>query len=489
MSELWGRQYLFFATFGVFTVFNAACTGSKNIQSMIIFRFFAGCFGSSPLTNAGGVIADMFPAKDRGLAMSLFAAAPSLGPVFGPIIGGFLGMNEGWKWLMGFLAIFSGAMWMLGSLLVPETYGPVLLRRRAAKLSKMTGKVYRSKLDVDKGKVSLKEAFTTSISRPWILLFTEPIVLLLSVYMAIIYGTLYLLFGAFPIVFEIQRGWNQGVSGLAFLGIMIGEMLAILYSIYDNKRYIKVQKAHKGFAPPEARLPILIIASVLLPVGLFWFAWTNSKSVHFMASIAAGVPFGAGMVLIFLGIMNYLVDSYTIFAASVLAANSVLRSLFGMAFPLFTTYMYKNLGIHWASSIPAFLALACAPCPLIFYKYGAQIRKRCKYAAQSEEFMRKIMEQMAQGHAAAHAHKTPEAGPENPKEEKEAGGDRDLKAEEEGIDSATPTKHGVPAKDEGEEDEGESDDKDTVYDPNPYEIDRVNTRDSFGHHRTHSQLT
>jgi len=83
-----------------------------------------------------------------------------------------------------------------------------------------------------------------------------------------------------------------------------------------------------------------------------------------MASIAAGAPFGFGMILVFLGVMNYLIDAYTIYAASALAANSVLRSLFGMAFPLFTSYMYANLGIHWASCIPAFLALMCLPMPV-----------------------------------------------------------------------------------------------------------------------------
>lgn len=80
-----------------------------------------------------------------------------------------------------------------------------------------------------------------------------------------------------------------------------------------------------------------------------------------MASIVAGIPFGFGMVLVFLGVMNYLIDAYTIFAASVLAANAVLRSLFGFAFPLFTTQMYQNLGLHWAGSVPGFLALICVP--------------------------------------------------------------------------------------------------------------------------------
>ena len=104
----------------------------------------------------------------------------------------------------------------------------------------------------------------------------------------------------------------------------------------------------------------------------------------------AGAPFGFGMIVIFLAVTTYLIDAYTIFAASVLAANSVLRSLFGFAFPLFTQYMYKNLGIHWASSIPAFLALACLPAPFLLYKYGEAIRARCPYAAESERVMRNM---------------------------------------------------------------------------------------------------
>lgn len=325
--------------------------------------------------------------------MTLFASAPFLGPVIGPIIGGFLGMTEGWKWVMGFLAIFSGAVWIIGSLFLPETYAPVLLRRRAEKLSRITGKVYRSKTDIEQGDISFKASFQLALSRPWILLFREPIVFLLSLYMAIVYGTLYMMFGAFPIVYQEGRGWNQGVGGLAFLGVMIGMLIAVVYSMVDNKRFVRVEEENGGFAPPEARLHPCLPASVAIPVGLFWFAWTNYPSIHWMASIAAGVPFGFGMVLVFLGIMNYLIDAYTIFAASVLAANSVLRSLFGASFPLFTTYMYHNLGIHWASSIPAFLALACVPFPFLFYKFGPTIRKRCKFAAESDAFMRKIQEQ------------------------------------------------------------------------------------------------
>ncbi|KAI0100973.1 MFS general substrate transporter [Nemania sp. FL0031] len=392
LSELFGRRRLFIGTYAALTAFNAGCAGAPNIQALLIFRFLAGAFGSSPLTNAGGVIADIFPDSQRGKALALFSAAPFLGPVLGPIIGGFLGAAAGWRWVMGFLAAFSGLLWILGSCLVPETYGPVLLRQRAKQLSNKTGKHYISIMDYEEGKLSVSESFKRALSRPWVLLFREPIVLLLSVYIAIIYGTLYLLFAAFPIVYQEGRGWGTGIGGLAFLGILVGMLFATAYTFPENNRYVRVQQKYGGFAPPETRLVPCLGGSVLLPVGLFWFAWTNSPDMHWLISIAAGVPFGFGLVLVFLSVINYLIDSYTIFAASVLAANSVLRSLFGVAFPLFTSYLYADLGIHWASSIPAFLALACVPFPFLFYKYGPAIRRRCKYAAQSAAFVKRMQD-------------------------------------------------------------------------------------------------
>ncbi|KAF7930227.1 hypothetical protein BELL_0965g00010 [Botrytis elliptica] len=390
LSELYGRQVLFFGTYAMLTVFNAGAAGAKNIQTLLIMRFLAGAFGSSPLTNAGGVIADMFSASHRGIAMSIFAAAPFLGPVIGPIVGGFLGETEGWRWVEGLMAIFTGALWIIGTLTIPETYSPVILRRRANKMSSMTGKVYKSRIEVDNGSKSLSAEFKTALSRPWILLFTEPIVFLLSLYMAIIYGTLYMMFGAFPIVYQTGRGWSAGIGGLAFCGVAVGMMIAVLYSVWDNKRYNATAAKHNNAAPPEARLPPALIGSICLPVGLFWFAWTNSPSVHWIVSIIGTAPFGCGMVLVFLSVMNYLIDAYVLYAASVLAASSVLRSLFGTAFPLFTSYMYQNLGIHWASSIPAFLALACVPFPFLFYKYGASIRMKCKFAAEAARVLAEI---------------------------------------------------------------------------------------------------
>ncbi|KAF2145439.1 uncharacterized protein K452DRAFT_315686 [Aplosporella prunicola CBS 121167] len=496
-SELYGRQVLFIGTFAMFSFFNAGVAGSQNTQSILICRFFAGSFGSSPMTNAGGVIADMFNAKQRGLAMSIFCLCPFMGPVLGPIVGGFVGETVGWRWIMAIMAIFSGVLWIFGTFMIPETYAPVLLKARAAKLSQMTGKVYKSKMEVDQGTVTVGEAFKTSLSRPWILLFMEPIVLLLSIYMAIVYGTLYMLFGAFPIVYEQSRGWSAGISSLAFLGVAIGMVASVLYIIFfDNKRYAKVSEENGGFAPAETRLHPAIIGGISLPIGLIWFAWTNYPTMPWAASIAGGIPFGFGMVLVFLSIMNYLIDAYTIFAASVLAANSVLRSIFGAVFPLFTTYMYMDLGIHWASMIPAFLALACLPAPFLFYRYGAAIRQKCKYAAQSEAFMRSLAEEQAT-QPNSETTKADEDALNHIGEDEQVDEARYVESKTASTSVRGTTSEKVQEEEEEiAEDTGEDSDVEggrfariktaasarrtsVTYEESPFDIDRVHTRESF----------
>ena len=275
LSELYGRQVIFLISFVGFTAFNGACIAAQNIGQLLVLRFFAGAFGSSPLTNAGGVIADIFNVSERGIAMAIFSLAPSMGPCLSPIIGGFAGENAGWRWVMAVATIFSGVLLVIGALLVPETYAVVLLRRRAAGLSERTGKVYRTKIEIDNGKVSVATIIKTSLIRPWVLLFLEPIVFVLSIYIAIVYGTLYLLFGAFPIVFQQTRGWSEGIGALPFLGVAVGMILATVFIIVSAPLYERAAKRYGGIAPPEERLVVAMVGAVAVPVGMFWFAWTS----------------------------------------------------------------------------------------------------------------------------------------------------------------------------------------------------------------------
>lgn len=188
LSELYGRRPILIASAAGLTVLTAGTAGSQNIWTLIILRFFGGCIGSAPFAVAGAVIADTFPPIIRGLASGLYCVAPFLGPTLGPIIGGFLSETSGWRWVEGLVACFSALFGLVCVFALPETYAPVLLKRRAARLSSITGHVYRSKFEIEQGKKHPATVFRIALCRPWVLLFREPIVLLLSIYLSIIYG-------------------------------------------------------------------------------------------------------------------------------------------------------------------------------------------------------------------------------------------------------------------------------------------------------------
>lgn len=158
--------------------------------------------------------------------------------------------------------------------------------------------------------------------------------------------------------------------------------VALNVYIFDPQ-YIKVSEqcqAEGRKTPPEARLPMACVGGILCPISLLCFAWTTYPWINWAASVCLIAPFGTGMVLVFLAAQSYLIDVYLKYAASALAANSLLRSLFGFAFPLFAGNMYSGLGVQWATTVVAAMSLICVPIPFIFYKYGEKIRGMSKHA-------------------------------------------------------------------------------------------------------------
>ena len=183
----------------------------------------------------------------------------------------------------------------------------------------------RSKLD--KG-ISKKEHFKRAIVRPTKMLLFSPIVLVLSIYMAVVYGYLYLLFTTLTLVFEKQYGFSQGTVGLTFLGIGVGSLLGLFtFGLVSDKLVKKM--AAKGEMKPEYRLPPLIPGSLVIPIGLFWYGWTAETHQHWILPIIGTMWVGLGLLATFMPIQTYMVDAFTIYAASAIAANTVLRSLVG----------------------------------------------------------------------------------------------------------------------------------------------------------------
>lgn len=153
--------------------------------------------------------------------------------------------------------------------------------------------------------------------------------------MAVVYGILYLFFESYPIAFQETRGWNEGVGALPFLSITVGVVIGGAVIAFTTKTRFKRKMEKHGKVIPEERLIPMIIGGFLFPAGMFWFAWTSSPNINAWPQIVAGVPIGAGILMIFLQGLNYIIDVYMMNANSAIAANTFLRSFAGAGFPLF----------------------------------------------------------------------------------------------------------------------------------------------------------
>lgn len=210
------------------------------------------------------------------------------------------------------------------------------------------------------------------------MLIFSPIVLTLSLYMAVVYGYLYLLFTTMTLVFEDNYGFSQGAVGLSYLGIGIGSVFGLLiFGALSDKTVKRMSK--NGGMKPEYRLPPLIPGSLIIPVGLFWYGWSAEKHVHWIMPIIGTGWVGLGLLATFMPIQTYLVDAFHMHAASAIAANTVLRSLMGAFLPLAGPEMYDALGLGWGNSLLGFIALAMAPVSWIFYRYGEKIRTHPRF--------------------------------------------------------------------------------------------------------------
>jgi len=329
----------------------------------------------------------MWPPRDRTLATAIYSLCTFFGPVSGPIVGGFVSQSFRSGWRVNFWIMFglSTLVIILAFFHLDETYPPVLLRRRAKRLQEEAGgtKYFVSIYDHLKP-ISKRDFIILNMKRPFIFLFTEPIILLVALYIGVAYATLYAQFVAYPIVFGQHRHFSPGDTGLAFLGIAVGQWIAVASSPLQSQIYASEMTKRGGVLLPEARLYSAMVGGIALPVGMFWFAWTTFPSVHPVVPILAGIPFGFGTILIMTTLNAYLMDAYSLYCASALAATVLMRSVFASVFPLFSTPMFSKLGDQWASSVFAFVALLCMPIPFLFFKYGVWIRSKSRYALHTE---------------------------------------------------------------------------------------------------------
>ncbi|KNG51256.1 benomyl/methotrexate resistance protein [Stemphylium lycopersici] len=383
MSEIpqIGRLWVYIGTLLVFVLFQLPTVFSVNFGMLLAFRFLTGFFGSPALATGGASIADMYRPKKQVYGLAVWGIGAVCGPVLGPLVGGWAVMARGWTWTIWEIMWLSGFCWVLLFFCLPETSSPNILHRRTRRLRQVTGDDrFTCEPDIMAAQMTGKDVVMMSLVKPITLNFTEPIVFLLNLYIALIYGLLYIWFESFPIVFEGIYGFSPGMQGVAFLGILVGTFLAAIVLFAWNYYYLEKQFDENGNIAPEKRLIPAMVGCFFVPICLFWFGWSSRPDVNYMVPIVGSGCFGIAAFTLFQAVLPYLSDAYPDSVASVLAGNDLMRSSFGAGFPLFANAMYTKLGVDWASSLLAFLGIAFIPIPFALYKWGKQIRHKSKNA-------------------------------------------------------------------------------------------------------------
>ncbi|KAB8073283.1 major facilitator superfamily domain-containing protein [Aspergillus leporis] len=384
MSEMFGRRPVYAITLFIAVIFIIPCAVSKNIGTLIVCRAIDGIAFSAPMTLVGGTLADLWKNEERGVPMAAFSASPFLGPAIGPLAGGYLADAAGWRWLYWLMLILAFVSWVLITFTVSETYAPTILNQRAKKLRKtQNDPKYVTETELDSRPMG--EKLRIFFFRPFQLLFLEPIVLFISIYMSVLYGLLYMFFVAYPIVYQGGKGWSAGSTGLMFIPLAIGVVMSAACSPFINKHYLSLYPKYGGKPPAEMRLIPMMFSCWFIPIGLFIFAWTSYPTIHWFGPAIGGWPVGFGFIFLYNSANNYLVDTYQHQAASALAAKTFLRSIWGASTVLFTEQMYDRLGDQWASTLLAFIALACCAIPYVFYFKGESIRRLSRFAFTDDE--------------------------------------------------------------------------------------------------------
>ncbi|RAL08459.1 MFS transporter [Aspergillus homomorphus CBS 101889] len=380
-SELIGRRWPLILGLLGGAIFSIASAVGKDLQTVIICRFFAGVFGACPLSVVPSVLTYIYNNTHRGAAMTIYALTVFVGPFSAPFIGGFITASYlSWRWTLYVPAFMGFGLGIISFFFLKETYAPILLVGKAAAIRRET-RNWGIHAKQDEIEIDLNELMRKNFTRPLRILITEPIILLISMYMSFIYGLVYALLEAYPYVFQTVYRMNLGVSGLPFIGLIIGQIFACAFILSRHGEYVKKLVANGNIPVPEWRLGPALIGAPIFTIGIFWFGWTGFTSrVHWMAPTAAGVFVGFGVLCIFLSCFNYLVDSYLPLAASTVAANIILRSSVAAGFPLFTKQMFENLGIQWAATLLGCLAAIMIPIPFAFRIFGPRLRGKSKLA-------------------------------------------------------------------------------------------------------------
>ncbi|KAL4916108.1 major facilitator superfamily domain-containing protein [Aspergillus aurantiobrunneus] len=455
-SELNGRYPVFVAAGIVFVLSQALGGLVSNLAGELVARFLSGVGSSVFSTMIGGVIADLWTKQERNTPMAIYSGAVLVGTGLGPLASSLMvyrwggddviaGLGAKWKWVFWHQVILDGICVLAIVVFFKESRGTVLISRKAKKLNEWyeaieqtgsygvwlptggpdglalafpssrdeekdtqfevaAGQLQRIRWEVagDQHRASIIAMIRLSVSRPFHLLFTEPVVFLFALWASFSWAVLFLCFSAIPLVFERQYGFNTQQTGYMFISMMIGSMAATIIGVYQE-RLFKYRKWQSGPSPgpssadafwslvrrrfpldaPEARLYLSCFTSVFLPLGLYLFGFSAQARLHWIVP-ALGIALATlGVYTIYLATFNYLADTYHVYASSALAAQGFCRYALAGIFPLVVRPLFVNIGEGGAGALLGAIATVLTAVPWVLSIFGPQIRRRSKFSVVS----------------------------------------------------------------------------------------------------------
>ncbi|KAL4901483.1 hypothetical protein BDW74DRAFT_181774 [Aspergillus multicolor] len=380
-SEMFGRNAVYISTMLLYLIFIMASGLAPNLHSHLVFRTLAGFFASTPLSCAGGTVADLWNPVEKAYAFPVYAIPAFAGPMIGQIIGSYIPETLGWRWLEWIMLISGGTVLALVLLFQPETYGNLILHWKASILRKETGdERYRAPMEMKQE--GLGKRLKISVSRPFTMFYSEPIIILVSLYMTVVWIILFTFLEGYTYMFGQTYGLLRGLTSICWAGVLVG---VLLVGFVVPVVYKWTKQAHERAKPaplaPEMRLWYAMLGGApAVPVSLFWMGWTSRASISIWSPLVASALFGYGITTIFIVSYMFLIDTYATYAVSALGFLVFTRYVAAGGMTVAGGPIYRALGVPYTLTILGSVSALLALLPYLLYIFGPKIRKRSKYA-------------------------------------------------------------------------------------------------------------
>ncbi|KAK1092881.1 hypothetical protein LTR48_003447 [Friedmanniomyces endolithicus] len=378
MAEVLGRRNVWLLSSLWYAVWNMACGFSHSNGLLPSSRLLAGLGSSCEFATSQPVLGDLWKSEQRGQSFAIATFVPLLGRAIGPIIGGLIADSIGWRCIFWVLSIFDALLLLLAFFVFPETFGQLLLYRKAHKLTLETGKPHITEFATLSQPLSIK--LKNGFLRPSRLLLTQPIMQVVGVFMAFNYGKLFFVLSSYARLWTNDYHQTAAISGLHYIAIVIGYTIAAQGGArITDKMWQRFKAKAGGQIAPKYRVPLMLPGTVFIPAGLLWYGWAAQAHTHWAVVDAGVAVFGCGVILSTQAMQQYIMESYRDYVASAAAASQFLRSIFGFCFPLSAPALYVHLGYGLGNTTIALVFLALGiPAPFVLWFWGARLRAKGK---------------------------------------------------------------------------------------------------------------